>query len=196
MVRRLPIFFLAAALLGMNIATPLFADAPADSALGRRNGAPPEFSSDEIEASPKEPWRDFPEDGEKREAPVWSQVLLWLPNRLIDLWDVFRVDVGAGPAIGAVARISRYGQVGYRQMAPMSVRIGDFGRKEPVLVESSNEMGIGPIFKQSKDRTVCKGELGLGLDLGLGAYVGICSEELFDFAAGIFFLDPADDDIR
>lgn len=150
------------------------------------------------QASPKQPWGDFTLDSTTRKSkePWWAQVLLWLPNRVMDFIDVFRVDVGAGPAFGAVARVTKFGQVGYRGVSPLSVRVGDFGRKPPFLLEHSSEMGIGPAYINSKDRKVCDAEIGLGADLFVGAYGGICVDELLDFAAGIFFIDLKDDDLR
>jgi len=150
-----------------------------------------------VAVSPKEPWPEF-KAGEApplESTPWWEQALLWVPNRIADLIDIFRVDVGVGPAVGGVVRVTKYGQVGYRMMMPASFRGGLFGRKAPVLVESSNEFGVGPLYVNSSDRKVCTGELGLGLDvLVLGGYGGICVEEVADFVAGIFFLDLRDDD--
>lgn len=153
--------------------------------------------NDEIDASPHKPWGEFTVDTKEESAPWWEAVLLWVPNRILDFIDIFRVDVGAGPSFGAVARITKYGQVGYRTMSPASVRIGDFGRKLPVLVERTNEFGAGPGFLGSKDRSVCPGEIGVGADIFIvGAYGGFCVEEIIDFAAGLFFFDLQKDDIR
>lgn len=150
----------------------------------------------DVSASPKKGWGEFNVIEEKEPYPWWGHALLWVPNRLMDLIDVFRVDVGVGPAYGGVVRVTRYGQAGYRQMSPFSVRVGDFGRRAPFMVESSNEIGAGPAFIGSKDRKICAGEVGLGLDLLVGAYAGICSEELFDFVTGLVFIDVMDDDIK
>lgn len=151
----------------------------------------------EAAVSPKKPWGDFTVYEEKEESPWWRAVLLWIPNRVLDVVDIFRLDAGVGLSYGAVARISRYGQVGYRSMSPWSVRVGDFGRTAPVLLERSNEFGIGPGYVESKDRKVCPGEVGVGADVVLiGAYGGVCVEELLDFAAGLFFLDILGDDLR
>ncbi len=153
----------------------------------------------EVATSPKSPWGDFTvaEDTEQSSGHSWvEKVLLWIPNRVLDAFDIFRVDVGAGPAFGAVARISRYGQIGYRQVAPFSLRVGAFGRNAPFLVETSNEFGIGPGYISSRDRKVCKGEIGLGADFIVGAYLGFCAEEVLDFVAGVFFLDVQGDDIK
>jgi len=161
--------------------------------------------NEKVTASPKAPWGDFEVvDDNKASSPSssgsskpwWEHVLLWIPNRVVDFFDIFRVDVGAGPAIGGVLRLTKYAQVGYRQVAPFSLRVGDFGRKAPLLIETSNEFGIGPAYINSKDRKICNGEIGIGADLLLGAYVGFCSEQLLDFAAGLFFLDPSNDDIK
>lgn len=154
-----------------------------------------------VAVSPKKPWGDFTlsesSSGSSKSTPWWARVLLWAPNRVLDFIDIFRVDVGAGPSIGAVLRFTKYGQVGYRMMAPLSVRVGAFGRRVPVLLERSNEIGAGPAFLESHDRKVCKGELGLGADLFIvGAYGGVCVEEVLDFVAGIFFFDVMRDDIR
>lgn len=165
---------------------------PADEQQEQSSAEAPQL---ETETSPKSPWGEFP-IAEEKEDRWWTQILLWVPNRFMDLIDVFRVDVGVGPAYGGVVRLTKYGQVGYREMSPASVRIGDFGRKIPFTVERSNEFGIGPGFLQSKDRKVCAGEIGVGADLFVGAYAGFCPEELVDFFAGLVFLDVMSDDMK
>jgi hypothetical protein len=148
-----------------------------------------------LKTSPKQPWGESVFDNEKKTDPWWVHVLLWLPNRVMDLVDVVKMDVGAGPAVGGVVRVTRYGQLGYRDVDPISVRFGAMGRRSPVLVERTPEKGIGPGFVSSKERKVCPGEIGVGLDaFVVGGYAGICVDELLDFAAGLFFLDPAQDD--
>jgi len=134
---------------------------------------------------------------ESSSAPWWEQALWWIPNRLADLLDIFRLDIGAGPALGGVVRVTRVGQVGYRMMMPVSIRAGLFGREVPILVEHSNEFGVGPLYVASADRQICAAEVGAGLDLFIvGGYGGICFEEVADFVAGLFFIDLRDDDWR
>ena len=155
------------------------------------------FAQDQpVSASPKPGWGDFQVVEEDTSVSWWEEVLLWPINRILDLLDVFRVDVGVGGAYGGVLRLTEYGQAGYRQMAPGSLRVGLFGRDWPVLVETSNEIGAGPAFVQSKDRKICSTEIGVGVDLIAGGYGGICLEELVDFVGGVFFLDMKDDDLR
>jgi hypothetical protein len=183
----------------LSSSTPLLADTHArPSYRDPVNGSRDNDYSDQIEMSPKPGWRGLPEgraSSSDRSTPWWAEAILWIPNRLMDFIDIFRVDVGVGPAIGGVIRVTRHGQAGYRRMLPFSLRVGDFGRSSPVVIETDNERGSGSNFHQSIDRSVCNGELGLGLDLGVGAYAGICSEELLDFFAGLIFIDLEDDDI-
>jgi hypothetical protein len=149
-----------------------------------------------VPTSPKEGWEKLEPTQQGEGSPIWAQILLWLPNRVLDLIDVFRLDVGVGPSFGAVVRVTKYGQLGYRQMAPASLRVGDFGRQMPVLIESSNEFGVSPAYVDSADRKICDGEIGLGADvLVAGAYGGVCVDEFADFLAGIFFIDLKNDDI-
>ena len=131
----------------------------------------------------------------KHNAEALRAIALYIPHRIVDFIDIFRVDVGVGPAAGAVLRISKVGQMGYRGFYPGSVRLGLRGRDWPVFVESHDEYGIGPVFEESPDRKVTDGEIGVGADLFLaGAYVGISLDEFVDFILGIFTIDPSGDD--
>ena len=164
-------------------------------ASGQDLGVVPGYQ-DLVPTSPKEAWKDLSAVEINEGTPWWADVLLYIPNRVLDLIDVFRIDVGVGASVGGVVRVTEYAQAGYRQMMPVSLRVGDFGRQFPVLVESSTEIGVSPAFKQSADRDVCKAELGLGLDiLLLGGYGGICLDELADFVGGIFLVDFKGDDL-
>ncbi len=127
----------------------------------------------------------------------WRFAALYLPNRLIDLFDIFRVDVGAGVAYGGVIRLTKYGQAGYREISPASLRLGLRGRRAPWVLERTNEFGIGPTFLGSPSRPVTPAEVGVGVDLLIiGGYVGISLDEFADFAAGIVGVDFKDDDFQ
>ena len=131
----------------------------------------------------------------EQERSLIGSVLLYLPNRIIDFVDIFKVDVGAGPATGVVVRLTKWGQVGYRTMAPASLRVGIRGREIPVFIERSSELGVGPAFLQSHDREVTTLEIGAGADLFLaGAYVGVSIDEFFDFLGGWVGIDFKNDD--
>ncbi len=165
--------------------------------FGQEPPAAPSLETELVPVSPKAPWGDLSTVPVQAEPSAWREALLYLPNRLLDLLDIFRVDVGVGPSFGGVVRVTEYGQAGYRQMMPLSLRVGDFGRQFPGMVETSNEFGVGPLFAPSADRKVCPGEVGLGADLFVaGAYGGVCLDEVVDFVAGIFLVDVKDDDLQ
>ena len=150
--------------------------------------------SNSVPSSPKQGWGNF-KVVEKEEPTVLTQILLWLPNRVADFIDIFRADVGVGPATGGVVRVTKHFQVGYRNVHPLSARVGLFGSDYPFLLESSSEFGVSPAYIESKDRNVCNSEIGVGLDLFIiGGYGGICLQETADFIAGLFLIDLNDDD--
>lgn len=174
--------------------------------LGTRADEPiPDYPRDGSSGvSPKGGWNDLDNipnaaegsAGARPRTPVWKRALLWVPNRFLDLIDIFKLDAGIGPTYGGVVRLSRHGQAGYRKVDPWSFRVGLMGRQAPVMVEEYSERGVGPDFTQSKQRKVCRGEIGVGLDLIAGLYVGLCPDEIVDFVAGIAAEDPFDDDLR
>ena len=181
--------FLVILILSLNIGCSL------NPSFDPKNSKRVELAQQKVETSPKAPWGEF-KVVEKSKPTILTQALLWIPNRIADLIDVFRIDAGVGPSFGAVVRVSEHFQAGYRNLSPLSLRIGNFGRHEyPVLVETSNEIGVSPAFIQSNDRNICSSEIGVGADIFLvGAYGGICIQELADFIAGLFFFDLNDDD--
>lgn len=192
--------FLCVLIVSVSFLAPAFADGP-PTPLYRQPARSLKMEQnaydDDIATSPKPGWHRLPEhrSRRKRSSPWWADALLWIPNRVMDFVDIFRVDLGAGPAIGGVVRVSKYGQVGYRRMYPFSLRVGGFGRKIPFLIETTDERGAGDTFRQSTDRAVCEYELGLGVDLGIGGYAGVCGAEIVDFFAGLLFIDLEADDI-
>lgn len=132
--------------------------------------------------------------GEKHD--IFVTALLFIPNRILDILDIFRFDLGVGPSLGAVGRITPYGQFGVRFMMPVSLRVGLRGRRSPVFLEHTNEMGIGPAFLSSDSRRPSPLEIGLGADLLLvGAYAGISIDSIGDALAGFVGFDPAEDDL-
>jgi hypothetical protein len=149
----------------------------------------------DVAVSPKAPWGNF--DLVVEEEPHWSRTaLLWLPNRILDFVDIFRVDVGVGNSWGASVKATEYVQLGYREMNPRSYRIGAFGRMEPFISESGYEGGISTFYRNTDGRPPCASEFGAGLDiLFIGAHLGLCSAELVDFVAGIATFDTAEDDL-
>ena len=123
--------------------------------------------------------------------------LLYLPNRILDLLDIFRADLGIGPATGAVVRLTRWGQIGIRSFSPGSLRLGLAGRRLPIFIERTSEFGVGPGFLNSTERPVTALELGGSVDLLLvGLSLGLSVDELADFVLGVLGIDFKDDDLQ
>lgn len=125
-------------------------------------------------------------------------LLYYLPNRLLDLIDIFRFDLGVGVSYGAVARFTPQGQIGYRGFATPSFRMGPHGRYVPYFVERYDEYGIGPGFKSNRPRilSMTPAEVALSADVGLlGVYAGISFDEALDFILGILLIDFKGDDV-
>jgi hypothetical protein len=149
-----------------------------------------------IPASPQAGWADLSQI-HFQEAPLWKKILLWPVNRILDVVDIFRIDAGLGWSTGAVVRVSQYAQFGRRHLDPGSVRLGVFGRHFPVRFENEDEFGAGPNFHNSKDRPICPGELGFGIDLLIPSlYFGICMDELADATLGLVGIDFQQDDLE
>jgi len=131
----------------------------------------------------------------ENEHDILHTILFYIPNRVADLWDIVRGDVGVGSSGGVVLRATRYGQVGYRYVEPLSFRLGPQGRRFPFFIERDTESGAGEGFTQSTSRHVTPYEVGLGLDLFIvGAYAGLSFDEAWDFITGWFLLDTKGDD--
>jgi hypothetical protein len=129
------------------------------------------------------------------EQSIFRKILWYIPNRVIDLVDIFKLDVGVGSSAGIVLRASRYGQMGGRFVDPGSYRVGVRGRKVPFFVERESEYGFCSNFSQTSARNITPIELGVGVDLGVGAYAGVSFDEFADFLLGFFLVDFKDDDL-
>ncbi len=127
---------------------------------------------------------------------IFEKTVLYLPNRLLDLIDIVKADVGIGPSYGAVLRLTKYAQMGYRDFDSWSLRIGLHGRRSPIFLETVPESGFITNYRGSVHRRPDEFELGAGADVGIaGAYISIAPEQIIDLFGGIFGYDPLDDDL-
>jgi hypothetical protein len=153
-------------------------------------------SEDLVLASPNKGWSELPPKLGGNQSSVVYQILTWVPNRILDLIDVFKFDIGIGPALGGKITITESFQMGARIFTPSSLRLGNFGRKSPIILEKSSEYGISPFFKESKQRLKCSYQLGVGIELIIiGVNLELCPTELIDFIGGTFLVDSEGDDI-
>jgi len=151
---------------------------------------------DEYNSHSKDSARSKESKSSKKDRSFLVSALLYLPNRVLDILDIVRFDVGVGPAIGGVVRVTPYAQAGARFMMPLSVRAGLRGRKLPVFIEHTSEVGVGPLYLDSSQRKPTPLEIGAGVDLFLvGAYLGISVDSIFDAVLGFVGIDISDDDL-
>lgn len=157
-------------------------------------------------------------------AGVKDKLLLYLPNRIIDLTDIFSLSLGVGPCakvelratracgfgggIGATANVYKeYNrQYGYGLDNGWAWNFTCVGAENYERTHTnrwvqeywqeytgfaSPENNIYNFYEGARDYW----ELGGDFGLGVVAHVAIHPVEIFDFVAGIFFIDIKGDDI-
>lgn len=140
---------------------------------------------------------------EPRAAPTLGKRILWyVPNRVMDLLDVFRLRLRLGPGLAANFRITDYGAFYVGKYD--SVYAGLPGPRHPYVlrpyagfesldglllagVDATDDTPHGPIYGVA--------EMDLGVQVLLvGAEAGFDFVELADFLGGWVGFDPMDDD--
>ncbi len=171
---------------------PVFSGSWAATALG---GSP---------ATSLSSWNDDDEDDEDGMGPVgfvWGLVM-YIPNRVLDVFDMVRARVRLGPGFAIGARATEYADVFIGFYTSLYIGLpGPRGRsfpRLPVGLESKSgaevsvaditlEAGMSPDYGMT--------ECGAGFHLGLiGVDVGVDPFEIVDFVVGLFTFDPMDDD--
>jgi hypothetical protein len=150
-------------------------------------------------AMPPSPPPAAPEvDGGDEGDSTLSTVLLYLPNRVLDLFDVVRLGVNAGPGFGAQAKATDAAQAMY--LSRTSVGVGLQGlRHPPVHAGVEGALGAGPL---GEDVTAGLGWYHSSTDVRVevhpaivGAHVAVDPVEIVDFLLGLFTVDLRDDDL-
>lgn len=132
----------------------------------------------------------------------WHQTLWYVPNRVLDLTDIFRIKVRAGPGVAANVRVTDYANFywGFYNTAFLGLpgpRMGPelrspLGREQErgILI-----MGVDATDDLPHEPWYSPTEFNLGLHvLIVGAEVGFDPVELGDFLAGFLLYDIREDD--
>lgn len=147
-----------------------------------------------IEAATEEKEKDA-----KEGKSIPRMVLLYPVNRVLDLFDIFRLNVGVGPGFGLNLRATKFVQVGLENY--FSLRAG-LGKRGGLLVPRYGifytetellTMGVGPLYTGGWQRGMT--EVGGTVHLGIaGADAAIDLSEILDFLGGFVFIDFKGDD--
>lgn len=126
-------------------------------------------------------------------------ILLYIPNRIVDLLDIVHVGVGIGPGIGLGLHFTRYGRLW--AAAGVDLGIGWVGRyAKPYEMAIYYFAAAGPV--EAKPRTeknhymhIPKWDIGAYLHGSLAdAYAGVAPDEILDFLVGWSTYDTKGDD--
>jgi hypothetical protein len=131
----------------------------------------------------------------------WT-ILWYVPNRILDAFDMVRARIRLGPGFAVGARATKLAEAYVGFYATVYVGLpGPRGRKFPRLpvglesrtgaaasvVDATVEGGIGPDYGFT--------EIGAGFQLALiGVDVGVDPMEILDFIVGFATFDPQEDD--
>lgn len=141
------------------------------------------------------------DEDESTGPPFLVQAAMWIPNRVLDALEIVRLGVGVGPGIGVDLRATELGQLS--AMSGFGAGIGWQGRwHPPVLLDSRAFVAAGPLTigatssnpLTSWRRTFWELRVEAHAAIAL-AEVAVDLAEVWDFLAGIVFVDPARDDI-
>ncbi|MFO0984668.1 MAG: hypothetical protein U1E76_23580 [Planctomycetota bacterium] len=138
-------------------------------------------------------------DGEQESASrsTLHVILFYLPNRVLDLFDIARAGVDVGPGVGIDLRATELATAGL--MARTSAGVGlQTLRHLPIKAAAESYTELGPAFVGAQlgpswyhDTWDVRAELHVLL---VGAHACINLFEILDLLAGLITLDPRGDD--
>ncbi len=146
----------------------------------------------------------FPQDDED-DPSVGHGLLLWIPNRILDLFDIVRARLRVGPGLSFGARATEFADVFIGGYGSFYVGLpGPRGQRTPrwpVGIESKAGAEVSVIDATAEGETFTDAPLYGTYEFGLssqvvilGFAVGVDPFELVDFVVGLVLFDPADDD--
>ncbi len=163
--------------------------APQDAAPG---GAPPDGAV--AEAATEKPAPEAVAEDESR--GFLTHVLLYLPNRVMDLFDVGKAGVDVGLGLGIELKATEYVQA--MALTTVAIGVGFQGlRHVPFRVGPEAAFGVGPLGGAAEVggwyRSPSEFRVGGHLFL-VGAHASVDPLEILDFALGFLLIDIQDDD--
>lgn len=121
-------------------------------------------------------------------------IMYYVPNRLLDAMDIFRLNVGFGCGCGVNVRLTELAELGYGQY--QTTRFGMKGRVLPVYEENIDEAGFAMCGYVNGCLQRDPTEVGADLHLGIiGAQAAVSLAEAADFITGLVLVDLQGDDL-
>jgi hypothetical protein len=162
-------------------------DTPTIAQAGTQETAPPAAAEKQDQVSKSDKGR------------TKHPILMYLPNRIFDLLDIFRIRVRVGPGISAGVRATKplSAFVGFHSTLFVGLH-GPRGKAEfPWPVGIENRGGAQASLANLAPGNTYYGPLEVGAEvqpLIVGINIGIEPFEILDFAAGFLCIDLQDDD--
>jgi putative exosortase-associated protein (TIGR04073 family) len=137
---------------------------------------------------------------EEVEVDPAAKALMYIPDRIADIFDIFNIGLAVGPSIGAEVAITKYAALG--AYASNECGVAWTGRNNPYSHSGKYWTGvIGTMRSEIEDADATKyfhrGDYQIRAQVALvlvHGYAGIDVMEIGDFLVGIFGYDPSDDD--
>jgi len=152
--------------------------------------------SDSGDAAPAAAETSSAEESNDEGRGIIAGTLLYLPNRVVDLFDIAKFGVDVGPGIGIDVQATKFLQA--RAMWNLSVGVGFQGlRHLPFQVGTVAALGVGPIGGVGSVGGWRRSDSGFRLGLHVlidGAHAAVNPYEALDFVLGFLTIDIADDD--
>ena len=167
-----------------------------------------EIKSEETQPKPAtvKPEATKPEEKKVEQEPsrgIAHRLILWAPNRVLDVFDIMRVRIRFGLGVGLGVRATKYvaayagsyttiyaGLPGprCRRMPRSPVGLESYNGVKASVADLTVDGGIGPDYSST--------EFGAGFQLILfGIDIGVDPFEVIDFTGGILLWDPRQDDL-
>lgn len=124
---------------------------------------------------------------------VVRQVLLYVPNRIVDLLDVVHAGIGLGLGIGPDVRVTSYGQLALQAGVGVGLQWDDRAHS-PGIANASATAALGPFRTGAGAGSAASiGQWEVGASAA-GLKFAVDLEEVVDFVLGWFFVDFRRDD--
>ena len=125
---------------------------------------------------------------------AWDIVLYYVPNRVLDFVDIFRLNIGIGCGWGFNVRATELAEIGYGSYE--TTRFGMKGRVLPVYEENIQEGGVAFLGYINGCLQRDPTEVGADLHIGvIGAQAAVSLAEAADFIVGFILVDLQQDDL-